>query len=159
MTKRKMPEEGRFETRGVDRATGANWVYVTRSMAHNHPQGRLNLALYAIILWFLISAGTKIYLIVGFGFSPWGGLVAILPFFTALLLFMRAPVSIALTIVQLAIGVPMALQKSSYQYANLQYIELALLAIAVVYLLEGDRPNLIYRLRYRSYKNVAEPDV
>ncbi len=156
----KMPEEGRFEYGKMDKQTGAQWVHVTPEMARAHPQGKLNAALWAIAAVFAAFGAIRLYIIV-LGYGDW--LVWIgagLSFLTALALAIRAPIALFLAGAQLLIGlfglVTGGALKGLADVDGSQALNtLGLLifsALALFYLMEGDRPNLIYRHRYRSFR-------
>ena len=141
------PKEGRFEYGKMDQQTGAQWVNVTPEMARAHPQGKLNLALWCIAAVFVAFGILRIASAVLDG----GGLFAgCLQVFTGVLLAMRAPWAVLIA------GAQMLLTIFSLVTGGFgdHWIGLALLMFsfgALFYLIEGERPNLIYRHRYRSY--------
>ncbi|MEL7300108.1 MAG: hypothetical protein AAFM92_06965 [Pseudomonadota bacterium] len=145
-------------------AMGRHWVYVTPTEAFGHPRGRPGVIEYGIAVWFAGVSSFEAALNISFGSF---GIVPIV--FTLLMLvcaaglIFRAPWSYVLAIllavremfgfIQLigggAFEVPPAL--AAYGVIN------AILGAGVIfYLLEADRPNLIYRHRYRSYRAEAQ---
>lgn len=155
----KMPEEGRFEYGKMDKNTGAQWVHVTPEMARAHPQGRLNALLWVIVAAFAALGAIKVYLSLTYGGTGLlvGGVVELL---TALMLAIRAPWGVWLAGAQLLVSVfglvtggvlkELALTETEIGLAILAYF--VFLVLALFYLVEGERPNLIYRHRFRSYR-------
>ncbi|MEO1704958.1 MAG: hypothetical protein AAFR53_07735 [Pseudomonadota bacterium] len=145
-------------------ALGRHWVYVTPAEAFAHPKGRPGLGEYAMALWFAGIGAFEAAININFG--TFGIVPAV---FTGLLLLsavgliFRAPWSYVLSIllavremfgfIQLigggAFEVPPAL--AAYGVVN------AIIGAGIIfYLIEGDRPNFIYRHRYRSYRAEAQ---
>ena len=143
---------------------GRHWVYVAVEDALAHPKGRPGPAEYAIALWFAGIGAFEAAL--NLSFAAFGVVQAV---FTVLLLgcalglILRAPWAYVLAVllavremfgfIQLigggAFGVPPAL--ALYGVVN------AIIGTGIIfYLVEGDRPNLIYRHRYRSYRAEAQ---
>lgn len=155
----KMPEEGRFEYGKMDKNTGAQWVHVTPEMARAHPQGRLNALLWGIVAVFAALGAVKVYLFLTFG----GTLllsIGLVELLTALMLGLRAPWGVWLAGAQLLMSVfglvtggtfaDLQMAGSAVAIATLAYFVFA--ALTLFYLIEGERPNLIYRHRFRSYR-------
>ena len=155
----KMPEEGRFEYGKMDKQTGAQWVHVTPEMARAHPQGRLNLALWLIVMVFALIGFTFIY-----GFFVAGGVTSLiqglLALFTAITLAMRAPIAVMLAAAQIFLNILLQLlggtlkdlSNMSPEYGILTLVILIFSGLSLFYLIEGERPNLIYRHRFRSFR-------
>lgn len=141
------PKDGRFEYGKMDKQTGAQWVHVTPEMARAHPQGKLNLALWAIAAVFLsfgllrlsVSAGEMLNVISG-----------VLQIVTGLMLMMRAPWGIMIAGAQLILTI-FGVVTSGFGGHWMDLVILLFSFGALFYLVEGDRPNLIYKHRYRSY--------
>ena len=143
----KLPEEGRFEYGKMDKQTGAQWVNVTPEMARGHPQGKLTIALWGIAAVFLAFGTLRIALNGAYLGDLLGGGLQVL---TGIMLMMRAPWAVLLAGAQLLLTI-FGLVTSSF---GGHWSDLAMLVFsfgALFYLVEGDRPNLIYRHRYRSY--------
>lgn len=143
----KLPEEGRFEYGKMDKQTGAQWVNVTPEMARNHPQGKLTIALRGIAAVFLAFGTLRIAL----NGAYWGDLLGGgLQMLTGIMLMMRAPWAVLLAGAQLLLTI-FGLVTSGF---GDHWSDLAMLVFsfgALFYLVEGDRPNLIYRHRYRTF--------
>ena len=140
-----------FETGTQDRLTGATWVHVAPELARNHAQGKLNALLWAIVVAIAIGGGSKIAAFTAGGALFWlfGGLFQLL---TAWLLAIRAPWAVVIVGAQLIISLislAISLQESVSLF---KMIELGFSIAVLSYLIEGDRPNLIYRHRYRSFR-------
>ncbi|MEM6477591.1 MAG: hypothetical protein AAF647_00955 [Pseudomonadota bacterium] len=144
-------------------ALGRHWVYVTPDEAFAHKKGRPGLAEYAMALWFGGIGAFEAALSLSFGaFGPVQGIFAVLLLACAIGLIFRAPWSFVLAIllavremfgfVQLIGGgaFDLPLLFAFYGVVN------AIIGIGIIfYMIEGDRPNLIYRHRYRSYRAEA----
>ena len=159
----KMPEEGRFEYGKMDKQTGAQWVHVTPEMARAHPQGKLNLPLWLITGVF--AAFGLLQLVEFAQFGDWLALFkAVLQLLTAIMLVMRAPISLMLAGAQLLLSVFGAvtggmLKNMSELGETGGFVVLAYLifcGLSLFYLFEGDRPNLIYRHRFRSFRGAKD---
>lgn len=144
------PEEGRFERGKMDRLTGAQWVHVTPEMARAHPQGNLSPMLWIIVIIFVGAAGFQLWeTLGGVGRFSWVGVL--LKLCTAILLVLRAPYALVLAMVQLIFSVFTLATFLADGISPFAIVELIFVVFAVSYLMEGDRPNLIYRHRFRSY--------
>ncbi|MBT0956295.1 hypothetical protein IV417_02755 [Alphaproteobacteria bacterium KMM 3653] len=150
-----MPAEGHFERGRVDVTTGAVWIYVSRAMAHGHPMGRLNWVLYLIIGYFAAGAAVKLS-VWGQGGPAlmfWGAILGIM---TAIGLALRVPWALILAVAQAGLSVAF-LAFSLTAGGSLATLAEAVVGILIVmYLIDGQRPNLAYRYRYRSYQGEAE---
>ncbi|GAA6187432.1 hypothetical protein [Litorivita sp. NS0012-18] len=155
----RIPEEGVFTQGKIDASTGARWIYVTPQMARAHPKGRLSLGLWLIVTYFIAVAALRIIELAQYEALPVGAaavLVAI-PLLCALLLALRAPWGAVLVIILSVLSVVGSLSRMGGADPIGLINTLVLIAVAV-YLHEGDRPNLIYRHRYRSYKSKEGAD-
>lgn len=143
---------------------GRQWVYVTGAEALAHPQGRPGILIYLIVLWFM-GAGvlelTSPHLgIVGFGFALLSILVGVglvLRNRVAYLLALFLPWRHFLGLIPVLRLVEIAPDYSAYSFV-LAFINAGIGFLVAFYLFEGDRPNLIYRNRYRSYRAEAEAE-
>ncbi|MDF1871340.1 hypothetical protein [Vannielia sp.] len=142
--------DGQFTPGPVDPVSGQRWVYVTPQMVGKHPQGRLNLALYGVILFFVAMAAWR-FVLWAYGFSGvWFGLEIIIFGLAAVALFFRvAPAawlgiaSCAMMLIDFATGLKLVWGVQIWAIAEV----IAALVVGF-YLLTGARPNLIYRHRY-----------
>lgn len=155
-----MPKDGRFEYGKFDPTTGAQWVYVSQTMARAHPKGRLGPALWAIVAFFAAEAGMKTYIAFAYD-APILLIGSGLQLLTALLLAIRAPWALVVALVQLGIsifGVVTDFSNTEIEKDFMSLIGLLVSCGAAFYLFEGDRPNLIYRHRFRSFRERKEDE-
>ncbi len=131
--------------------TGIPWVYVTGDQARNHPKGHLNLILWAVVAYFLGIAALKF----GWVISAGGGIgIALLnsiwPFLTGLGLAFRVPWAVIMASV--AAGLTVWALLRGFGDGSLGPLAETIANVGILfYLIDGDRPNLIYRHRYRKY--------
>ena len=136
---------------------GRQWIYVTDLQVRDHPKGHFGVFIWIICLWFACVGGLEIVL---GGLSSMPRLVyGVFVFITAVGLVLRNRLAYLM-----ALFVPMIFlirffsQATGYGTTTIslaQYYDLvnALIAVAVCfYMFEGDRPNFIFRRRYRSYR-------
>lgn len=159
---------------------GVPWVNITPEQARAHPKGKPGVVLWAIALYFIVTGLWKFYAAWDFGLAGWLVVLAgIWPFLAGVGLLMRVPWSVFMAIVSAGVTV-WALFRSSRATAELYnsveaatqigflhavfgidsytdgffvilLIELLIHVGILFYLMDGDRPNLIYRHRYRQY--------
>ncbi|MEQ3625284.1 MAG: hypothetical protein ABNH26_10650 [Celeribacter sp.] len=152
-----------FARRGPD---GSHWVDVPAAAARAHPKGRPGAAIWACALWLAVAAALELWLVtIGFGGS-WAIVFSVLSLLAAAGLMQRVPLALWLTMLiclrQLwrllsLVGGGAVLLQTGFGPLQGMIVAQAALALAVgFYLLDGDRPNLIYRRRYRA--NVPDPD-
>ncbi len=146
-----MPKEAKFDYGARDVVTGARWVYVSREMARGHPKGGLSLPIYAIVLMLVGSAAIWFYEFVSYGFELGALLLSLVPMLAALGLMLQSPVAVTLVVIMFAMTAYNLITGIEFLNA-LGLLQLIALGSAVGYLLEGARPNLIYKHRYRSFK-------
>lgn len=144
-------DQGQAGERLSDEETGVTWVHVGREAAHGHPKGRPGGPMWLVIGYFALLALGWAYGLMA-GQVPLGmGLAGVLvPAALASGLFLRIPYAMPVTVVVAALTI-------LYHLASIRYLNavgmgnVVVLILIIFYLLEGDRPNLIYRHRYRSY--------
>ncbi len=155
-------EPGEMRRGKRDRETGIAWVRVSREAAHAHPMGRLNWVMYLIIGFYLVTALTRGWMVAGQGM---GMVVAVagLPLVTALLLWMRAALARVLVVGTGLFALFGILSRGFDGLAEAGLVvslwglgELIAILAITVYLWEGDRPNLIYARRFRSYRDAED---
>ena len=156
-------ETGETEiVRTVPDANGYHWVHVTPEAAHRHPRGRPGAVLWAIAAWFGASGGLEVALALAAGAPLWSGALGLASLVTAAGLILRVPwayVAAVLLPARFVIGFVQSVGggavglTGSAQADQVFVLVQAVIAVAVIFhLLEGERPNLIYRHRYRSYR-------
>ncbi len=163
-------EQPRWEER-QDTYSGIPWVYVSRAEVWAHPKGQLTGLLWAIALYLILAGIGKAGLLIGQGVPVgWALLLGAFPLACGMGLILRAPwavvlaaVSAGLTVFQLlgGLGQVGALGGNAVDFGGLspQFWTLIHLLISVgivFYLIDGDRPNFIYRHRYRKYSAVRD---
>lgn len=156
-----MPEEGRFVTGRRDPVSGQRWVHVSRAMVEAHPQGRLNLPLYAATLFFMGMAAWRLVLWTFVFGGFWMPLEVIVLLLAAAAIFFRLPpggwlgvTACGMVLVDFATGMKGAWGGQLWALAE------AVAAVVVgFYLLTGARPNFIYRHRFLSEAGEEDADV
>ncbi len=137
--------------------SGIPWEHVPGDQVRAHPKGKLNAALWLIAAYLLLSGGAKVWILAGQSVPIWvlvlGG---ILPFITGLGLIARMPMSIILAVVLAGVGAYSFLQGLRAAATPLVLVD-GLIAFGILgYLLEGERPNFIYRHRFRKYSALTQ---
>ena len=145
-------------------AMGRHWVYVTPAEAHAHPKGGPGPLEYGMALWFALIAAFEAVINLGYGQF---GIVQLV--FTALMvscavgLILRTPWAMVLAVllaVREMFGFVQLIGGGAFEVPPLLALYgviNAIIGIGIVfYMVEGDRPNLIYRHRYRSYRAERE---
>lgn len=146
-------QEPQFEKGHQDPYSETRWVYVSRAMAHGHPKGKLGPVLYLIVAVLICVGAYKSYLVIAGGEPAWvAAIVGGIPILAGLGLLIRMPWSIVLVV--FVAGVSLFGFINSVGQSDLWVLLENVAALGLLfYLVEGDRPNLIYRHRYRSYKD------
>lgn len=145
------------DERKPDSYSGIPWVYVDPVEARAHPKGQLTLALYGIIAYLLVTGALKLIVFLMAGY-PMGVVIlgAVLPVLAGLGLWLRAPWAVVVTILMAGFSL-YAFARNLRANPDLMLLVDALVAVGIIfYLLEADRPNLIYRHRYRKYSALRE---
>ncbi|MDQ2095389.1 hypothetical protein [Rhodalgimonas zhirmunskyi] len=168
MVERLKPGEMRRGKRNAE--TGVTWVQVSREAAHAHPMGKLNWLMVMIILYFLAVGVLKFWQVLGFGGGIGVALMgAALPLVTGLLLWAKAAMARVLVIVTGILtllftvaggfglrGMDTAQMVGGEFWAFISLGELIAVLAITIYMWEGDRPNLIYANRFRSFRDPDE---
>ena len=135
---------------------GRHWVYVTEAQVRGHAKGRFGLAIWAICLWFVVVGGLEIVL--GSSSSLPRLVFGVVLFLTGAGLVLRNRLAyLAALFVPMIFLIRFFSQASGYGgllSGPAQYYDLSNALVVVggcFYLFEGDRPNFIFRRRYRSY--------
>lgn len=155
------PRDGVFTETQANGETGEKWVYVTPAMARSHPMGRFGGMLWVVAGYFVLVAAVRVSALIampGMVSAVTGGLLVLGPLLCAAALALRVPWAqpvvatlSALSVLGAVRGLPAG--------DPLSVLEVIVLVLIVFYLLEGDRPNLVYRHRYRSFRGDADkPD-
>jgi len=141
------------------------WVYVSRAEAHAHPKGQLGPVLYAICGFLILTGALKTVVFFMAGEPLWSVAISgVLPVFAGLGLYARMPFALVLTILMagltlfLAILGMRALAEPGVTEIErvIPLIDAVIAAAICFHLMDGDRPNLIYRHRYRKYSVLRE---
>ncbi|MEM6727247.1 MAG: hypothetical protein AAF618_01990 [Pseudomonadota bacterium] len=145
---------------------GRHWVYVTPNEAFAHPKGRPGLSIYLMALWFAGIGAFEAAVNLNFGaFGPVQALFTGLLLLCAFGLVFRAPWSYVLAIllaVRETFGFVQLIGGGAFEVPPLLAVygvTNAIIGIGIIfYMVEGDRPNFIYRHRYRSYRAEAKAE-
>lgn len=140
--------------------TGIPWVYITGEQARSLPRGQLNLTLWLIVGYFILNAAIGVALVLTFDAGLGTALLyGILPLLTGLGLAFRVPWSVVLAMVATGLSA-YALIRGLGGNGILALLQTIANIGILFYLVDGDRPNLIYRHRYRKYsvEDGTDPD-
>ena len=135
-----------------DYYSGIPWVYVDPAQARAHPKGQLTWVLTAIGGYLVLTGLWKAWVFADAGYA-WGVVIlgGILPLLAGAGLLLRMPWAIVVTIVMAGFTL-YAFVRNLRADPDLFLLVDALIAVGIIfYLIEGDRPNFIYRHRYRKY--------
>ena len=132
--------------------SGIPWVYVPPEQARAHPKGKLNLILWMIAAYFVAIGLLKFALAFSYGASvSVAFLNGIWPLLTGVGLALRVPWSILMACVAAGLTVYALLRGIGGDGSVVILLESVANAGILFYLIDGDRPNFIYRHRYRKY--------
>ena len=147
-----------YETK-PDFYSGVPWVYVPPEQARAHPKGKLNLILALIAGYFIAIGVLKFGLALSYGTGlPTAILNGIWPLLTGIGLAMRVPWSILMACVSAGLTV-YALLRGFGEAGSLVILLETIANVGILfYLIDGDRPNFVYRHRYRKYSVEAGQD-
>ncbi|MFQ6547861.1 hypothetical protein AADZ90_007875 [Aestuariibius sp. 2305UL40-4] len=142
------------------------WVSVTPAEAAAHPKGRPGLVIYAIALWLAVSGAFDVLALFGPVGSLWFLVFGGLSLVAALGLVLGAPWALVLSVLMCGrylvasiaeLRIFMFVDAVEEQGLALLILAQGIVAVAAAFhLLEGDRPNLIFRHRYRAYSEADE---
>lgn len=132
--------------------TGLQWVNITPEQARALPKGKLNAVLWAIAAYFILIALYKFWWVLDVG----GGLgIAVLnsiwPLLAGIGLALRVPWSVIMAIISTGLTVWALMRGLGTDTGVAILLETVANVGILFYLMDGDRPNLIYRHRYRRY--------
>lgn len=132
--------------------SGLPWVYVPPEQVRAHPKGRLNLILWLIATYFIGIGLLKFYLSLQQGHGIGIGIAnGIWPLLTGIGLAIRAPYAVLMACVSAGLTV-YALLRGIGQEGTVTILLETIANVAILfYLIDGDRPNFVYRHRYRKY--------
>lgn len=141
-----------------DAYSGLTWVYVSPEEVRGHPKGRLNPVLWAIVAFLVGSGLLKLVVFLGAGVSPGMALISgLLPFLTGLGLAFRLPFALVAAIVMAGVTLYTTVGAMGGGQSGWFLLDSLVAAGIIFYLLDADRPNFIYRHRYRKYSELSDP--
>ncbi len=140
-----------------DAYSGLTWVYVTPEEVRGHPKGRLNLVLWAIVAFLVGSGLLKLVVFLGAGAPVGIALVSgLVPLLTGLGLALRLPYALVAAIVTAGVTLYTTIGAMGSDQ-SVWFLLDSLVAVGIIfYLLDADRPNFIYRHRYRKYSELSD---
>ena len=132
--------------------SGIPWVNVTAQEAHAHPLGKLGPIEWTIAIYFIAISILKFWLAFdyGYGFGV-AFLNSIWPFLVGLGLAFRVPWSVIMAMVSTALTAYALVRGLGGGGDLITLFEMIASVGILFYLIDADRPNLIYRHRYRKY--------
>ncbi len=140
---------------------GRHWVYVSEAQVRGHVKGHFGLVIWLICLWFVCVGGLEIVL--GSSTSLPRLAYGLALFVTGAGLIVRNRLAyLAALFVPMIFLIRFFSQATGYGIVTIspaQYYDLinALVTVGLCfYMFEGDRPNFIFRRRYRSYRAESE---
>jgi hypothetical protein len=140
--------------------SGIPWVSVSPEQARDHPKGALGPLLWVIVAYFISIAVLRLTLSLYYGAGPMIALFNfIFPFLVGLGLAFRSPWAVIFAAISAGLTV-FSLLRGLGGDGNLITLFETLANVGILfYLVDADRPNLIYRHRYRKYSVAdAGPD-
>lgn len=137
--------------------SGIPWVYVTPEQARNHPKGQLTAILWIIGGYLVLIGLIKFYVFWASGFALGVVLIGgLLPFLAGAGLLLRMPWAVVATLIMAGFNLYAFVRNVGPDSTALFLLD-ALISVGIIfYLAEGDRPNFIYRHRYRKYSVLQE---
>jgi len=140
-----------------DAYSGLSWVYVTPEEVRGHPKGRLNPILWAIVVFLLGSGVLKLVVLAGAGAPVSMALLSgLLPVLTGAGLALRVPYALVIAIIMAGITLYTTVGAMGSEQSVWFLVDSLVAAGIIFYLLDGDRPNFIYRHRYRKYSELRD---
>lgn len=132
--------------------SGIPWVNVTAQEAHAHPLGKLGPIEWAIALYFIALATLKVGLTLAYGFGFGNAFLnGIWPFLVGLGLALRVPWAVIMALISAALTAYALVRGLGGGGSLITLFEMIASVGILFYLIDADRPNLIYRHRYRKY--------
>lgn len=135
-----------------DAYSGIPWVHVDPAIARAHPMGQLTPALQAISAYLVAVGLLKLWLFTGAGHAPGVILLGgVLPMLAGLGLWLRLPWAVVIALLMAGFNL-YAFVRNVGADPDLLLLFDGVVSVGIIfYLIEGDRPNFIYRHRYRKY--------
>ncbi|QHQ35840.1 hypothetical protein [Algicella marina] len=135
-----------------ERAERMIWVKVDRPAALGHAKGRLGWALWLIVVFLTLRAAWFAQVALAFdgGIALWGQVGLMLVLVTMLVL--RVPLAFPLMILHGAVVLIWFVRGLGEGQEVAALVDLGLHVPVLFYMVEGLRPNLIYRHRFRAYR-------
>jgi len=132
--------------------SGIPWVHVTAQEAHAHPLGRLGPIEWAISIYFIAIAVLKSWLALDYGLGFGGAFLnGIWPLLVGLGLVLRVPWAVIMAMISAALTAYALVRGLGGGGDLIALFEMIASVGILFYLIDADRPNLIYRHRYRKY--------
>ncbi len=137
--------------------SGIPWVSVSPEQARAHPKGALGPLLWAIVVYFVAIAALKFYLSISYGAGPTIAILnSVWPLLVGLGLAIRAPWAVIMAMISAALTVYALVRGLGGDGSLITLFETLANVGILFYLIDADRPNLIYRHRYRQYSAVDQ---
>lgn len=153
---RKLDKMTKQETK-PDFYSGIPWVYVPADQARAHPKGKLNLLLGLIAAYFILGGLVRIYLTIEAGYGMTGAALSGGWFLlTGIGLALRAPYSVLMAATSAGLAIFTVIKVVGSDGSLFILFETIANVGILFYLVDGDRPNFVYRHRYRKYSVVDE---
>lgn len=139
--------------------SGLPWINITAEQARGHPQGQLGAVLWLIAIYFTFIGVLKFVLVLSFGAGIGTALLnGIWPVLTGLGLAFRVPWAVIMAAVSAGLTVYALVRGLGGDGSVVTLFETLINVGILIYLVEGDRPNLIYRHRFRKYSADRDAD-
>lgn len=139
--------------------SGIPWVNVTPQQARNHPKGKLNAILWVIALFFFLTGALRIYFAIADGYGIQFALLSgVWPLLVGLGLAFRVPWAVVMACISAGLSMYFLIRSFGVG-ADVFLLVQTLISVGILfYLVDADRPNLIYRHRYRKYSAQKEDE-
>ncbi|AKS46619.1 hypothetical protein SAMN05444287_1736 [Octadecabacter temperatus] len=132
--------------------SGIPWVNVTAQEAHAHPLGKLGPIEWVIVVYFIGISILKFWLSFDYGMGLGGAFLnSIWPFLVGLGLALRVPWAVIMAMISAALTAYALVRGLGGGGDLITLFEMIASVGILFYLIDADRPNLIYRHRYRKY--------
>lgn len=132
--------------------SGVPWVHVTPAEARAHPMGRPGPLLIGIGLFFIATAAWKGWATLAAGAGVgWAVANSAWPFLTGLGLIFGVPWAVVMAGISAALTLWFLVRNLGADGGLYYLFEMIAYTGILFYLVDGERPNLVYRHRYRKY--------